>query len=388
MSAVLEKQTEAPKLETRAPKETAESVAELQKLSDTLKTFQKKHGKAPDCSTDEGYEQAKVRRNAARAVLKSADESHQIAKAFYLRNGRTVDAMKNDVIAVAEPIRKANHEAMKIVDNAKKEAEAEAARVEQERQDAIDQAIADIKALDSVVDLDSVLKNIQAIDDMDLQAFSAMGATDDQMAEYESAGESVLVTLTTKKTELERQATEAAALAAEREQLRKEQEAAAEKQRAADAELQRQRDELEAEKKAIADEKEKAERAAVVAEQQRVAQERADREKKEAAEKAESDKKAAVEAERIATEQRIERERQEAEAKAEAERLEAEKQAALAPIAEQLRAWFESIHDMPAVDIDPKDGDTLVAYNSLVDAMYSMDSATAQLVERTKAKAA
>lgn len=75
----------------------------------------------PECSTKEGYEASKKFvlkvTTPARTALANA---HKEAKAYYLKKGRKIDSMKNDLMSQLEAIQLPHQQAYKAVDDKKK----------------------------------------------------------------------------------------------------------------------------------------------------------------------------------------------------------------------------------------------------------------------------
>jgi len=343
------------KLQTKAPAETAASMAELQALSDTLPDFLAKHDKPlPDCTTDDGMESAKASQKALKGIRDAATEHHEKAKAFYLKNGRIVDAMKNDIIAKAEPIEAKYKAAIKVVRDEEKRIEAERIQKLKDAEEAMQKRFDEINAMHQAITLDDINAAIEKLNNLDLQAFQ------DRADEAIEKSEQALEWLTKRKAELEEQKAESDRIEAEREKLRKEQEAIEAERKAEADKLQAEKDKLAQERQALADEKEKQERAALVAEEQRKAQIAADKRAEDQRKQAEIDKKEAAEKAAQVERERIENERVAAEKKEAAEKAEAERIARNAPDAEKLDKWLTLLSGMKMPDMSTTEGNDAV----------------------------
>lgn len=321
---------------TAMPEETKQGIVAMNAVAAGLEALKAKHTSVPDCTTDEGYAEAKALAKSVARVRIDTEKAHKGAKAFFLEGGRNIDSMKNSILAVTNPIEDGYKSAIKAVDDEKARIAQEAAEKEQKRIDEIGERIDRIKAAPSnAVTLEQVDTALSKLDDIDLKSFDEFDeGADEHITEARKA-------LTEKRVNLQAQADEAARL----EEQRKEQEAAA-------AKLKAEQDEIERQKRELKEAQEAESRRAAIKDAEQKAAAKAEREKKEAAEQAERDKAAAVEAERLRV---LEAEK----AKAEAEKAriakeaaEAERLAALAPDAEKLQAWLDSVPTLPEMDTD------------------------------------
>lgn len=314
-------------------------IAVIDKVEAGLSKLEASYTDVPDCETEEGYTEAKELLKPIVKTRTTLDKA-RLAATKNLRNevDRINSMCKNDILPRIEAKEKPLQDAIKAVDDRRKAEAEEKARIEQERIAAIEERLARVSSLPATcVTLEQVESALTKLDEVDLSTFD----------EFEAAATTKIdearSTLSERKVDLAKQAEEKAEL----DRQRAEQEAAAAKLKAEQDELERERQEIEKMKAAEQARKD----AEAKAEADRIAAaEKAEQDKQDAIEKARREEREAAEAEakRKADEQaEIERA---AEAKRKAEedaRVEAERLAALAPDAEKLRAWFDSIPDMP-----------------------------------------
>lgn len=343
---------------TVIPEETTKGIMEMNAVAAGLAEMQATYKQVPDVDTEEGYTEAKRLGREVGKIRISVDKARKAAKDFYIKGGRDIDAKAKQIAAVIGPLESQYTDAVRAVDERKAAEEAEKTRIEQERIDTITDRLDRIKALPTTaVTLEQVESALIRLDQIDLSTFDEF---DEAADEYITASKSAL---TDRKTELVKQAHEKAEL----DRQRKEQEAAAEKLKAEQDEIDRQRQELEkreaAEQARIAAEK-KAESDRIAAEKQ------AEIDKQEAIEKARREEREAAEAEkqRIAAEQ-AEKERQAEEKRKayEAAALEAQRIAAMAPDADKLRAWLDSIPELPEMSTDEGNVEFARAHDCLLE---------------------
>lgn len=335
------------------PEETQKGIAEMNRVAAGLEALREQYSHDPDCSTDEGYEQAKAEQKAIAKTRIAVEKAHKAGKAFYLEGGRRIDAMKREILDVVSPLEESRKAAVKAVDDEKARIEREKAEAEQRRIDTIEARIAEIKETGTLLSTATTPFLVETLmDDLDKHNLSDFDEFHEQAAD---AIERARAAGATRKTEL----LEQAARQAELDKLRAEREAQEAKLREEQEQVERERAEIAAERQRLQDEREAEARRAAIADAERKAAAKAERERKEAAERAEREKEEAAERARleaIAEEQRKreEAERQAAEAEAERQRI-----AALQPDHRKLADWMTNIDKLPAMKT--KDGKAAAA---------------------------
>lgn len=319
------------------PPETSQAIAEMNLVEAGLAELQAKFSHDPDCSTDDGYAQAKAEAKEIASVRISVDKAHKAGKSFYLEGGRRIDAMKNSILAVTNPLEDARKIALKAVDDELERIAQEQARREQARIEQHEEGIRNIdRQLQSVTieDIDRALKQLAGTS---VEAF-------EEFAEVASERVTEVVgVLEVRRVSLQLQADEAARLAAQAAEQ-------AETQRKLDEQARLQAEQTKAEQDKLAQDKADFEawRASVEkAEAEKVRQaEEAERKKQREAEDARQFAEMIEQAHAEAIQEDIERT---AAADAYAEQL-----AALAPEAVKLNAYMAKVLKlkMPEVETD------------------------------------
>lgn len=320
------------------------NLAVIGEVEASLAALEAEYAELPDFETDEGYATAKERKRPLVKARTRGDKARLAATKFHRDQVSHINSMwKDDILPRIEALEKPLADGIKAVDDEKARIEREKAEAEQRRIDTHQAKIDKIKALPTeTYTLDDVNGALSLLDEFNPDEFEEFS---DAASMHIVSIRSVLVE---KQAALVKQAEEAKRLEAQRieqeriaaEQAEK-QRLIEEEQRKQREELERQRAELEAEKRKLQEQKEAEERAKVKAELDRKAQEKAEREKAEAAERA---RQQAIEEER----RRVEEEKRKAE-QAEAEH---QRKLAMAPDAEKLRAWFDSIPAFPEMTSD------------------------------------
>lgn len=338
----------------------------LSVIARAIKALGDEYQVEPDCSTDEGYKDAKTKATFLRSLRQEVDGAHKIEKADALALCNKYDKQKRELTEIVKSRENVYKEAYKAIDN-------EAARVKQAAIDAENERKAAIQAqFDKLTDLEmsshelpDVIAAIDSLENVSLQDFP------DRQEEAEALVEKLLDVLNRRRERLEKAEAEAVKLKAEREAMEAEQE----KLRQAREASERRQQEL--------DEREhqlnlKAEREAAAEQERADAAAKAERERIEAEQKAEKDKQDADDKARKEEQAKVKADRKRAvNAKAEAKRI-----AALAPDAIKLRTWYESIPELP--EVDDKSDDGFEARRSLAEMLERIDDITSLLVEQTQ----
>ena len=312
------------------PEESKKNIVLMGQVEASLKQLSIDHKADPDCSTDEGYADAKAKQKAVAQVRIETEKAHKGAKAFYLEGGRKIDAMKNSILDAIGPIEEKYKAARKVVDDEKERIEQVAAEKEAERIRYIEERIREIKNAPSAAvsseQVDAAIKMLVNVDFATFGEFSNVALGHIETAHKE---------LTDKRELLVQHERDVAEV-----------EVARKKQAAIDEQQRIDREEFEAEKRAFAEEQEATARRAAIEDAEQKAAAKAEREKTEALAQAERDKQAAIEKAKADAVIEENRKREAEEKRVADEKAKAERLAALAPDAEKLRKWFDSMNDI------------------------------------------
>lgn len=335
--------------------DNSQHLAVLDTVESTLKNIEEQGREVIDFETDEGYVRAKELKKPLVKLRNEGDKARLAATKWHREEQARINELWKGIAARIEAVETPLTAGIKRIDDEAKRVKAELEASEQKRISDIQERIADIRAAaGNAITLDDVEQAISRYNNVTLESF-------DEFAEEAEHAIAVMDTgLSAKRIALYVQADEAARIEAQRveqeAQQRKLDEQQAEQQRIADeqaAKLKAQQDEIDRQKRELEKAKEAEVRRAAIADAEQKAKAKAEREKAEALAQAEKDKAAAVETARLKAiedeQKRIEAEKlREAEDQAERERL-----AAMAPDAEKLAAWFESIPALPGMTSKP-----------------------------------